>query len=972
MSILEKLKDGLINGYIDKTRLAEEEYKPKLIINDVEKSEKVLTTLNQELLSCDRFYFNVAFVTSGGVTSLLNTFIELEKRNVKGIIIASQYQNFSQPKALEKLLNFKNIELRIVPNDSFKLHSKAYIFQKNDTYSIIIGSSNLTSDALCTNKEWNIKVFSNIEGSFIKQTLKEYDEIYNISIPVTKNWLEIYSHIYYQFNNLRNTNTQSILPPHLLHKINPNKMQADALEELQKTRESGNNRGIIISATGTGKTYLSAFDVRRFNPERFLFVVHREIIAEEALNSFKRVIGEHVSMGILGGGKKDIDSKYIFSTIQTISKDDVLYSFKKDEFDYIVIDEVHRAGAPSYKKILDYFEPKFLLGMTATPERTDGEDIYSLFEHNVAYEIRLNHAMKENLVCPFHYFGITDLTIGGNVVDDNSDFRYLEAEERVNNIIEKAEFYGYSGERVKGLIFCSRNDEAKILSNKFNEKGFSTIALSGADSNEARENAIGRLEQNYEDNKLDYIFTVDIFNEGVDIPAVNQIIMLRPTESAIIFVQQLGRGLRHYKDKEYVIVLDFIGSYQKNFFIPMALSGDKTYNKDNLRKFVTLGTRVIPGASTVNFDEISKNRIFSAIDSARFNENKVIIEAYNNLKVMLGRIPELDDFDNYGSIDPIRIFYNKNFGSYHNFLKKNESRYNVELTSTQEKFLEFVSKKIVVGKRPHELILLKILLSNDNEIFSKLSHELNLNYNILLNEIEKNNIFNIMTSNFIQGTGKDAFKDCIFLEEDLSLEFKEVKISKKFKKGLGNQEFRNALTDLIQYGLKRNAKDFGERYKDTNFQLYQKYTYEDVCQLLNWEKGIVAQNIGGYKYDEKTNTYPVFINYHKEEDISDTIKYEDRFISPQELIAISKSRRKLSSKDVVQALNAKQLGIEMHLFVRKNKDDNESKEFYYLGFIEATGEAKEIVMGDTGQSAVEIHYKLETSVREDIYSYITN
>ena len=263
-------------------------------------------------------------------------------------------------------------------------------------------------------------------------------------------------------------------------------------------------------------------------------------------------------------------------------------------------------------------------------------------------------------------------------------------------------------------------------------------------------------------------------------------------------------------------------------------------------------------------------------------------------------------------------------------------------------------------------------MSNDNEIFSKLAEELKLKYNLSLNEIEKINIFNIMTNNFIQGTSKDTFKDCIFLEEDLSLGFKEVKISSQFKKELENEKFRNALTDLILYGLKRNAKNFGKRYKNTNFQLYQKYTYEDVCQLLNWEKGIVAQNIGGYKYDEKTNTYPVFINYHKEEDISDTIKYEDRFISPQELIAISKSRRKLSSKDVVQALNAKQLGIEMHLFVRKNKDDNESKEFYYLGFIEATGEAKEIVMGETGQSAVEIHYKLETPVSEDIYSYITN
>ena len=180
------------------------------------------------------------------------------------------------------------------------------------------------------------------------------------------------------------------------------------------------------------------------------------------------------------------------------------------------------------------------------------------------------------MVCPFHDYGISDITVDGVMIDEKTDFRYLDADERVNNIIQKASFYGYSGERVKGLIFCSRNSEASALSKKFNERGFRTVSLSGPDSFEVREDAIRRLEQNEDENALDYIFTVDIFNEGVDIPAINQVIMLRPTQSAIIFVQQLGRGLRHDQEKEYVVVLDFIGNYEKNFFIPMALPGDKS------------------------------------------------------------------------------------------------------------------------------------------------------------------------------------------------------------------------------------------------------------------------------------------------------------------------------------------------------------------------------------------------------------
>ena len=287
--------------------------------------------------------------------------------------------------------------------------------------------------------------------------------------------------------------------------------------------------------------------------------------------------------------------------------------FNPNDFDYIIIDEVHRAGANSYQELVNYFTPKFMLGMSATPERSDDFDIYKMFDYNIAYEIRLQQAMEYDLLCPFHYYGITDIQVNGESLDDKTDFNNLVSKDRVKHIIEQINRYGYSGDRVRGLVFCSRKDEATELSNLFNTRGYKTISLTGENTEAQRRDAMNRLESDDLVNCLDYIFTVDIFNEGIDIPKVNQVIMLRPTESAIVFVQQLGRGLRKDPSKEYVVIIDFIGNYEKNFLIPIALSGSLSYNKDTLRRFVSEGSLIIPGASTVNFDLISKKKIFEFV-----------------------------------------------------------------------------------------------------------------------------------------------------------------------------------------------------------------------------------------------------------------------------------------------------------------------------------------------------------------------
>ncbi len=471
---------------------------------------------------------------------------------------------------------------------------------------------------------------------------------------------------------------------------------------------------------------------------------------------------------------------------------------------------------------------------------------------------------------------------------------------------------------------------------------------------------IRRLETDGLD-ALDYIFSVDLFNEGLDVPTLNQIVMLRPTQSAIIFVQQLGRGLRKAANKEFVVILDFIGNYKNNFMIPMALSDDRSYNKDTIRRYTVEGTRVIPGASTINFDEISRSKIYEAIDQVNFRSVKYLRESYTNLKYRLGRIPKLIDFETHDAMD-LEVLFTGSIGSYHEFLKKYEPEYQTKFNAIQEEMLIFVSKKFAVGKRPHELLVLKYIIAGHPDPLKQMENELSGRYGIAVKNKTIINVSNILSNQFQVGAAKNSFEKAVFLDDQ--------RPAASFLEHLKDDRFKTGLMELVEYGLYRNAKYYGKPYQKSSFSLYQKYSYEDVCRLLEWEKNEVSLNIGGYKYDEKSATYPVFINYHKSKAIESSINYEDRFIAPSSLIAISKSGRSIDSNDVQVALNAQALGVDLELFVRKNKDDKTSKEFYYLGKMFPTGKATEIVMAEANKKAVEIHYQLDVPVREDIYAYL--
>lgn len=990
-----QFQSGFNTAFINSNTNSNLAYRPQFIYNNNKDGQKVFSAIEDELCKCDSFTISVAFITRGGITPLLQTLKELERRGIPGRILTTDYLTFSDPVALDTLAGLSNVELRMYQTERAGngFHTKGYIFQNKEEYRFIIGSSNLTQDALTRNMEWNTKLVSTDKGEMLVSILDEFDKLWN-SVEFTKTYDEFiqdYRRKYKEkqlFDKMvaeqKKIAKNQEIPSIESYTLQPNSMQRAFIYNLLELRNKSVDKALLISATGTGKTYASAFAMRELGFQRVLFLVHRNQIAKQAKTSFETVFGNNIRTGLVSGTEHDYNADFVFATVQTLSRQEHLDKFSRNYFDARIYDEAHHTSAGSYKKVMDYFTPKFTLGMTATPDKRDdnieGRNIYEVFDYNIAYEIRLQQAMDEDLLCPFHYFGITDLAMvsdqGKSKEEQLEHFRYLTSDERVKYVMKQSEYYGYSGDRVKGLIFCSRIEEARELSVKFNECGWKTIALSGADPEKTRLEAIDRLTmdvQSGNEDYLDYIITVDIFSEGTDIVEVNQVIMLRPTQSPIVFIQQLGRGLRKAPQKEYVVILDFIGNYKNNFMIPIALSGDRSYNKDNIRRYLLEGGRVIPGASTIHFDEISRKRIFAAVDGANFSDIKLIKENYTNLKNKLGRIPKLKDFDDYGEMDVLRIFDNNSLGSYYKFLEKYEKDYTERLSPEEEKVIEFVSKKLANGKRIQELKLLDRMLGYAYEfsLFSGLQKELHKNYGLQISQEQKDNIVNIMTNQFPAGASKKTYSDCILLEKD-DQKGTDYHVSKSFEVMLANKEFYGILKELIDFGISRYERDFSHTYRETDFVLYQKYTYEDVCRLLNWETNEVPLNIGGYKFDKKTKTFPVFINYDKSEDISDTTKYEDHFISSNRLIAISKSGRSIQSEDVQNFLHAEERGIQVHLFVRKNKDDKISKEFYYLGYMHASGNVKEFVMPNTSKTAVEIEWLLDVPVREDLYEYIIN
>ena len=964
----ERLLSSLTSGFINHMSPSLTAYRPSLVLNNPPQS-KVIHTLNRELATCTSFEFSVAFITTGGIMMLLQALYEAQERGVRGKILTSDYLGFTEPAALRLLIErLPHIEVRMYRSNPF--HAKGYLFHHSEEYSsIIIGSSNITETALATNREWNIRMVSLDEGELLRNTRLEFSSAWEQSHEVSEALIIQYEKLREQLRQKR-FQMPSILPQETPEEeaeyfnekqITANTMQKEALVALERLRNRGEKKAILISATGSGKTFLSAFDVRRYAPRKFLFIVHRERIASESIHKFRQIIGRSISASLLGGGKPyDRSAIYTFAMIQSLSRDETLHSFARDEFDYIVVDEVHRAGASSYEKVLDYFTPSFLLGMTATPERTDGYDIYRLFDHNIAYEIRLNQALEADLLCPFHYYGISDLAVDEQHYEDLSEFARLSGDDQVKKITKAIHRYTVPGIRRRGLIFVARNEFAESLSEKLNAAGLSTLALSGADSDETRSRAFDRLER----GELEYLIAVDILNEGIDIPSLNQIIMLRPTQSAIIFVQQMGRGLRKARGKQFLTVIDFIGNYQNNYLIPIALFGDTSYKKDTLRKLVSTGSLGIHGVSTVNFDRIAKERIYQSINDASFKYRDLLKGAYQKVRNKVGHTPRMMDFIAHGAISPLLfIAYSKN---YYSFKEKVEKPFKMGLSEPHLRSLNLLSHVIAPGIRPYEAMVIEHLIKGSESItYLELSQILQERYSLFLSRLLFESTARVLTNRFYPDAMKKSYGQLSYCQKQGDT----LTISTRFHELLQNRVYRQEIEDILALGFFEYESTILKKRKSEDLVLYHKYSREDVCRLLGWSRDEHG-TMFGYKVHRETMTCPIFVTYHKRtEEIDPSIDYEDHFISPEEFAWETRTRVRLDSSEP-KAIRNEEGEMRKLLFIQKNNDEGST--FYYMGEIDFIGNTEQTKKNGKGEElpVVAMRFSLHHPVPSDLYEYI--
>ena len=618
----------------------------------------------------------VSFLMESGVKLILQDLKEALKRGVKIRILTGNYLKITQPQALYLLKSElkDQVDLRFYNNPNKSFHPKAYMFHNPIDSEIYIGSSNISRGALTSSIEWNYRFLKSTAPNDFKVFYDTFEDLFNNhSLIITDEVLKDYSKQWTRPNIYKDIEKEESKEDNVINIFEPRGAQIEALYSLEKSREEGFDKGLVVAATGIGKTYLSAFDSAKYN--KILFVAHREEIIKQAAQSFKNVRNSD-DIGFFYSNQKDTKNSFIFALVQTLGKEQYLNEeyFSKDYFDYIIVDEFHHAVSSNYKKIIDYFIPKFLLGLTATPERLDSKDVFALCDYNMVYEVRLKDAINKGWLVPFRYYGIYDETVNYEDIDYKNgkyDDKQLEEALMLNKRGELIlnHYLKYNSKRAMG--FCTSRHHAEYMAKVFNENNIPSAAVYSGEKGEYSEErniALSKLTS----GELKVIFSVDMFNEGLDVPAIDMVMFLRPTQSPTIFLQQLGRGLRKSKDKEYLNVLDFIGNYKKANLVPFLLSG-KEYSASECKKNKQ-GDYEFPEECIVDFDF----KIIDIFKKQAEREMKVkdkIKEQFEVVTQMLGYRPsrvELFTYIDDEVYQNIRSKAMNPFSNYLEYIKEND------------------------------------------------------------------------------------------------------------------------------------------------------------------------------------------------------------------------------------------------------------------------------------------------------------
>lgn len=912
---------------------------------------KFIDKLKRNLDLCCSFCFSVSFIKRPGLRLLATNIEAAIARGAKGKLITSTYQNFTDVDSLQFFLRLQNdypdrFECHLDrecfhdPNgNTVGFHSKGYLFEFEDHQELLVGSSNITVYALLKNVEWDVSVIEEGEGQTYAAAKTEFDHLWIGTLPLNQDLINEYkARLYYSIErwdmdyNIANA------------EVKPNYMQRRALKELNRIRAMGAEKALVVASAGSGKTFLAAFDALNFGSKRLLYIVHEGSILTKSFETFQKVFGSDRSYGIYNGEYKESDANFVFSTNVTMANS--LELFDPCTWDYIIIDECHHATAETYQKILKHFRPQFLLGITATPERMDREDVFSLFDQNVPYELRLRDAIINGLVVPFKYYGIRDELIEYGITATKGH-RFVEqfSDEKHCDFIYKAiEAHRQPGQKLKALAFCRDISHAIRMSQAMEDYyPNGTQYLTGKNSTGERVRAYKDLQD--DSTELQILFTVDILNEGVDIPGVNMVLFLRPTDSQTIFIQQLGRGLRTYEGKKFVTVLDFIGNdYKRSVQIAFAL-GSLSENFVMEKKLVaaliadnfkSIGLEEF--GVEIHLDDLSKKEILSYIDEVNFNTKRYLAQEYENFKkyISASRYPQHVDYLNNDYAPDLIKFMQSRIGarknaSYYGFLKAIDEEELPAFDERQESFIRYVSEMLPIV-RPYEYLMIQSLI----EHAGKNSIEDMTDY-------VKNNVA-YFNQNALDHALRYMLQTDFFMINEGKISLKEIQL---------DIEFGEYMRDLLEYGLGKFDIDFYDAKPDETFHLWMNYRKTQVQQLLlNNPQDIM---LGTKIYDGIVYAYVTVL---KEESIKEQLKYADGYIDPNtfqwETVA------NVSENELYNLKHSKRI----HIFVRKVEgEDGITLPFTYIG----SGKMEYIQGSVKSNGAHLFRIPMDATAPEDIY-----